>query len=496
MAQEVIVIANRLPVHLVSRPSGPGWETSPGGLVSALHPIMVERGGTWIGWADSAGVEIAPFQHDGVQLLPISLSSEELEGYYDGFSNRTLWPLYHDAIRTPEFRRSWWRTYERVNRRFAEVAAANATHGAHVWVQDYHLQLVPEMLRALRPDLRIGFFLHIPFPPQELFSQLPWRERILEGLLGCDVFGCQTAVGVSNFAELAQRYIGARREGDHLRFQGRTVRFRSFPISIAFDRYARLAASESVRRAAAAVRERLGASRKIFLSVDRLDYTKGIDQRLQAFQQLLESGKASSDECVLVQTCVPCRERVSEYETQKLRVEQLVGRIQGKFGRLGIPAVDYLHRNLQLEDLVALYVAADVMVVTPLRDGMNLVSKEYVASRLDDSGVLVLSEFAGAAHELQRALIVNPHDIDGMADTLYQALHLPREEQRERMHGMRELVRSADVHRWAESFLSALERPSERVARGRGDRPHEGATPRVATSGLRPESSSEGRRHD
>jgi len=394
--------------------------------------------------------------HDGIRNVPVKLSRRELASYYDGFSNRTLWPLYHDAIRTPEYRRRWWQPYVEVNNRFAAAAADAVAPNGVVWIHDYHLQMVPAMVRKRRPDVRIGFFLHIPFPPQELFAQLPWRRPLLEGLLGADVVGFQTRLGTQNFCRLCRRYTTAGGRGSDLHFDDRVIRARPFPISIDVGRFEALADSEPVRRRMAQFRARLGEDRRIILGVDRMDYTKGIDIRLRAYQDLLRTERWSGADCVFVQVGVPSRERVAEYRELRSRVEELIGQINGELGELGRMPVHYLHRSLDIRELVALYRAADVMVVTPLRDGMNLVAKEYVATRLDDTGALVLSEFTGAAREMRSALLVNPHDINGLADTLERAMAMDDTEQRRRMRALRRTVRGHDVFDWARDFLRTL----------------------------------------
>jgi len=455
---QIVIVSNRLPVHRVKHNRSYTWETSPGGLVSALTPILQERPSTWIGWAGFAGAAPKPFEHDGIQNWPVPLSKNDIEHFYEGFSNRTLWPLYHDAVRPPEYRRRWWWPYVQVNHRFAEAAAQVVAKNGTVWVHDYHFQLVPAMLRELRPDIRIGFFLHIPFPPQELFAQIPWRRRILEGLLGADVVGFQTRLGAQNFIRLCKRYTSAYGAREVLEYEGRHIRAGSYPISIDVNRFEQFAASEKVMHRAKELRAQLGVSRKIILGVDRMDYTKGIDIRFRAYQELLRSGKTTLDECVLVQVAIPSRERVTEYVELKAIIEQYVGQINGEFGGLGRNPIHYLHRSLPMEELVALYVAADIMLVTPLRDGMNLVAKEYVASRLDHEhmGILILSEFTGSAKELQNALLVNPHDIDGLESTLQTALHMLPNEQARRMRAMRRTIKRNDVYHWAGEFLKDL----------------------------------------
>ena len=454
---ELVVVANRLPVHQVRRAGRPVWEISPGGLVSAITPLLQGKEGTWVGWTGRAGgPPLRPFVQQGIRNVPVQLSRKEVREYYEGFSNATLWPLYHDCIKSPVYLRTWWRTYVEVNRRFAAAADEAADRDATVWVQDYHLQLVPAMLRERRPDLSIGFFLHIPFPPQELFSQLPWRREILEGLLGADVVGFQRRLGAVNFGQLAKRYTEARGNGGVLELQSRSVAHAAFPISIDFERFRDQAAKPEAGRRAAALRRRLGEGRRIFLGVDRLDYTKGLDVRLKAFRELIHGGGATLDDCVLVQTAVPSREEVTAYRQERMRIEALVGEINGSFGAIGRAAVHYLHKNLPFEELVSLYLAADVMLVTPLRDGMNLVSKEFAASRVDERGVLILSEFAGAADELRTALLVNPHDVDGLSHLMARALAMSPAEERRRMRAMRRAVQEHDVHDWARSFLDTL----------------------------------------
>jgi trehalose 6-phosphate synthase len=458
LSDELVIVANRLPVV---RADDGTWEVSPGGLVSALAPIVQAGKGSWIGWAGIPGAPPKAFDHGGMRLTPIGLNAREIEGFYEGFANRTLWPLYHDAVRPPEFRREWWQSYVDTNERFAELTARVASAGATVWVHDYQLHLVPALLRALRPDLRIGFFLHIPLPPQELFMQLPWRQQIVEGMLGADLVGFQRPVAAQNFLQICRRLVDVTPARAQIPYQGRTVRVGAFPVSIDFAEIDGIAAQPETARAARELREALGSPRRILLGVDRLDYTKGIDVRLQAFRELLQSGVTTAGETVLVQVATPSRERVTTYRQLRERVERAVGRINGEFGRLGHPAIHYQHHNLPKEDLCALYAAADVMLVTPLRDGMNLVCKEYVAARHRGGGVLVLSEFAGAAGELRQALLVNPHDVVGLRETIARAIALPDREARRRMREMRRQVRTHDVHRFARTFLEALRERAE-----------------------------------
>ena len=502
-----VVVANRLPVDKIENPDGSvEWRRSPGGLVTALEPVMRDADGAWVGWAGAPGEPPKPFEDAGVRLVGVGLSAEEVENYYEGFSNATLWPLYHDVIAPPEFHREWWETYVVVNRRFAQAAAEQSAKGATVWVHDYQLQLVPAMLRELRPDLKIGFFNHIPFPGYEIFAQLPWRQQIVGGLLGADLIGFQRQGDATNFlracrraAQLATRgatvsvpgpvqgagapgALGAwgppaRRSGrpggsnaarnpDATGTQDvkdRQVRAAAFPISIDSAALGDIARREDVRERSREIRAALGDPEIVLLGVDRLDYTKGILHRLKAYGEVLADGLLLPREAVLVQVASPSRERVEQYRMLRDEVEVTVGRINGDFGELGHPPVHYLHQAHRREEMAALYLAADVMLVTSLRDGMNLVAKEYVACRHDERGALVLSEFTGAADELGSAFLVNPHDIDGLKEAIVRAARINPREARRRMRSMRRRVREHDVVRWAADFLKALsETPGRR----------------------------------
>lgn len=473
---DLVVVANRLPVDRVVGPDGEiSWRHSPGGLVTALEPIMQRHDGAWVGWDGGPDGPEEPFEEQDMRLVPVALSAEEIVEFYEGFSNGTLWPLYHDVVAKPEFHREWWDSYVKVNRRFAERAAQEAAEGAMVWVQDYQLQLVPAMLREQRPDLRIGFFLHIPFPPTELFVQLPWRAQILEGLLGADLVGFQRRGGAQNFVRLVRQRLGHKTHKDLIYLaDGRTVAAECFPISIDFGGLEKLSTTDAVAERSQQIRDQLGNPRMVLLGVDRLDYTKGIYDRLRAFGELLAEGRLSVEDAVFVQVATPSRERVDEYRRLRDEIDRLVGRINGDYGRIGRPAISYLHSSYPRSEMAALYRAADLMVVTPLRDGMNLVAKEYVACRRNDDGALVLSEFAGAADELKQAFLVNPYDINGMKAAIMTAFNAPQRDLTRRMKAMRKTVRGHDVSDWAEEFMGMLRqarpehkkrlRPSQRRA--------------------------------
>lgn len=484
---DFIVAANRLPVRWVA--SKNKWEPSPGGLVSAMLTSLSDvKPLLWVGWTGAAGETPAEFEEtqDGMSLQAIPLSRPEAELYYEGMSNATIWPLYHDAVRPPEFHRTWWNCYTAVNQRFCDTICESAAPGAVVWVHDYHLQLVPKMLRASRPDLTIGFFSHIPFPPVDLFMRLPFRRQIMRGLLGADLVGFQTARSRDNFRRTAvnlgevakqtdeklvltggaegagsanQNSANQNSANQNTASQNRNITTRWFPIGIDVQRFVATATNPKIHQRAAEIRKSVGSD-KMILGVDRLDYTKGIDTRLRAFGELLGEQIFTPQECAMVQVAEPSRSNVNQYVELRQEVEQLVGKINGVHSQLNAPAIHYFHQSQPFEEIVALYLAADVMLVTPLRDGMNLVAKEYVAARQDNTGVLLLSEFTGAAEQLRDAVLVNPYDIDGLKKAMTGAVNMPTEEAQARMRKLREAVTQNDVHTWVRSFVECLRQAS------------------------------------
>ena len=488
---DFVVVANRLAVNRTTEPDGStGWQRSPGGLVTALAPIMAESEGAWVGWHGAADETLQPFNHSGLHLHPVPLTAAEVEDYYEGFSNGTLWPLYHDVIARPQFHRHWFDAYRQVNRRFAEAAAKVAAKGATVWVQDYQLQLVPQILRELRGDLKIGFFNHIPFPPPGLFAQLPWRHSVMRGLLGADLIGFQRESDAGNFQRAVRQRLGyyiksgqiyvphqekseaaaplAGFNADPGRGTAprqltspedgtyRVAEAKAFPISIDTEKIVTLAEDPKIIARAAQIRAELGNPNTVFLGVDRLDYTKGIRHRMKAYEELLHDGDLRVGDACLVQIASPSREGVESYQLLRDEIELSVGRINGEFDTMAHTAIRYLHHSYPVEEMVALYLAADVMLVTALRDGMNLVAKEYVAARKSGDGVLVLSEFTGAADQLRQALLINPHDIDELKAAMVTAANMDAESARKRMRSLRRQVVSHNVQRWAQEFLERL----------------------------------------
>ncbi|MHA2789808.1 alpha,alpha-trehalose-phosphate synthase (UDP-forming) [Corynebacterium sp. S7] len=425
-----VVAANRLPVDLVED----RWVPSPGGLVAALEPILQEHQGCWVGWPGVADASMEPFHNGNVLLHPVQLSSEDFEEFYEGFSNATLWPLFHDLIVHPTYDQAWWERYRLVNEKFANEVAHVSAQGATVWIQDYQLLLVPGLLREMRPDLSIGFFLHIPFPSPDLFRQLPWSDEIIAGVSGADLVGFQRTRDESNFSAITNGSVATG----------------TFPISIDPSGFGAVE-SDTV----ADLRAKLGSPRTVLLGVDRLDYTKGILQRLVALEELLEEGRLT--DVAFVQIATPSRERIDHYRQTRSAVEEAVGRINGRFGEIGRPVVHYYHRSMNRKQLHAYYGLADIMLVTPFKDGMNLVAKEYVASHPEGDGALVLSEFAGAAVELDKAHLCNPFDIVSIKDAIMNAV-TAREtaNARDAMLSMNRQVNEFTVSRWAQTFLESL----------------------------------------
>jgi trehalose 6-phosphate synthase/phosphatase len=462
----LVVVSNRLPFQVEREGGQVRLTRSPGGLVSALEPALRRRGGTWVGWTgvpqeDGRPSGFALPASEGITYRPVPLTAAEVTQYYAGFANRTLWPLFHYFLGQTNIDGDTWRTYERVNERFAQVTAAEELDGSLVWIHDYQLLRVPHYLRLLAPDCRIAFFLHIPFPATEVFRVLPWSRILLRGVLACDLVGFHVPAYVGHFLTCAERLLGCEvdRAAGIVRFEGREVSVQAHPIGIDVALIEALAAQPD---AAPPPRQRADDRVAEILGVDRLDYTKGIPERLQAVERLLERYPAYRRRVRFTQVMVPSRERVAEYADLKRQIDEAVGRINGRFSEQGWSPVHYLARSLPPEELVPLYRRADVALLTPLRDGMNLVAKEYVAAQLENDGVLILSEMAGAADELQEALLVNPFDIEAVADALHRALSMSQDERRARMSALRDRVRANDVRVWVSRFVAAAERASDR----------------------------------
>lgn len=454
-SRPIVVVSNRLPFTFTRTSNGIERTPSAGGLVSALEPVLRKRGGTWVGWpgTDLRADEQVATSGEPYKITPVNMSNAEVTGYYHGFSNRTLWPLMHSLSERTRFDSKDWRTYETINDRFGEIAAAEATadDAGFVWVHDYQLMLTPARIRRELPGVGIGFFLHIPFPPYDIFRLLPWDRELLRGLLGADLIGFHVRSYAANFFDCVERSLGARvNQTDGLiEYGDRTTRVGAFPIGIDFDRFESQALAAPVHPETR--RER------VVLGIDRLDYTKGIPERMLAFERMLELHPEHRERVVLLQLAVPSRSQVREYKELKREIDEIVGRINGRFATAAWSPIRYLYRSFDQQRLCAIYRDAEVALVTPLRDGMNLVAKEYVACQVAEPGVLILSKLAGSAQTMREALRVNPYDIDGTAEAIHRALEMDESERRSRIAALRRRERRDDIEAWVRSFLEAAD---------------------------------------
>lgn len=464
--ERLVAVSNRLPIAVKRK--GNVWQVEPGsgGLVTAISPVLRNRGGLWIGWSGTTQeidwgdeLDIAS-RESGYRLHPVTLTPEEVEYFYFGFANQVIWPLFHDLQTRCNFAPNYWYYYLQVNDKYAEAIGAFSLPTDYIWVQDYHLIAVAQALRKRGILRRTGFFLHIPFPSMDIFMRLPWRAQVLQALLEYDLIGFQTIRDRRNFIQCLQYLSPSLKTGGRgavltVEVDNRPVRVGAFPISIDFESFATKAASPPVSTKLHWLKDAMLKS-QIILGVDRLDYTKGLPERLRSFQLALEQHPDLRRKVTLVQVVVPSRTDVPEYQILKAEVERLVGEINGQFTYGGWAPVQYMFRNLDTDELLAYYRAAQIALVTPIKDGMNLVAKEYCACNLEEEGLLILSEFAGAASQLQRgALLVNPHDIEGVAEAIYRAVTMNPEEKRQRMRRLRESIRRHDIFWWVDSYLKA-----------------------------------------
>jgi trehalose 6-phosphate synthase/phosphatase len=463
--RRVILVSNRLPVAVSRRDGVLSVDRSSGGLATGLGRVHNQGDSVWIGWSgysdalDAAEQSALDRQFEELRVVSVPLSHDEVERYYEEFCNGVLWPLFHYLIGQLPPDVHGFELYESINRRFADAVVAQYRPGDVIWIHDYQLMLVPQMVREQLPGARIGFFLHIPFPASDVFRTLPFRDRLLQGLLGADLVGFHTAEYMRHFASAALRILGVGTDVDCLRWDQRSVRLGVFPMGVDAQHFAELAESPGVKEQVRVLRN--GGQTQLLVGIDRLDYTKGIPRRLIAYERLLLEHPELREKVRLIQVAVPSRTNVDAYQTFREQVDTMIGRIHGAFATPNWVPIHYIFRGLPEDEVVALYCAADVMLVTPVRDGMNLVAKEFVASRNDDGGVLVLSEFAGAAHELAEAVHVNPFDSVGMAESFARALDMPTDERATRMQALRRRVFGFNVHRWAELFLSRLDQDTE-----------------------------------
>lgn len=458
--KRIIIVSNRLPIKIAANEGTLNYNTSEGGLATGLGSIYKHGNNVWIGWpgAQVEENEKAKVTQDLSEqnLCPVFLTQQEINDFYEGFSNETLWPLFHYFPTYTTYSPQYWNAYKQVNQKFADAIIKTATKDDIIWVHDYQLMLVSEMVRKEIPDISIGFFQHIPFPSYEIFRLIPWRRELLNGLLGADVIGFHTYDDVRHFISAVNRINGVNNISNELRVDNRAVVVDAFPISIDYKKYRSLAEDANTKRNERKLKQLINHNRLI-ISIDRLDYSKGIILRLEAYQLFLEKHPELRGKVAMIQLVVPSRDSVPKYKELKEEMNRMVSEINGRFSTLGWQPIQHFYRSFPIHLLSALYKAADVALVTPLRDGMNLVSKEFIASKTDQKGVLILSEMAGAARELSESIIINPNDIWDFSEKIYQALNMPEEEQKRRMSAMQQTVSQFDIFTWVKNFMDKLD---------------------------------------
>ena len=457
---KIVIIANRLPVKIERSDEGFTIERSEGGLATGLGSLETEAEKYWVGWPgihtddETERQQITEKLHE-LNFHPVFLSDEQISNYYEGYSNSTIWPLCHYFFSYIEYKAEYWAAYREVNALFSRESLPFIENDDIVWVQDYQLMLLPKMIRDRKPATSIGYFHHIPFPSYELFRVLPEREEVLEGLLGADLIGFHTHDYMRHFISAIYRVLNLNCNLDEITLKERIVHVDAFPMGINYEQYHEAPALPVVREKSAMLREKL-SDKQVILSVDRLDYSKGILHRLEGYAQFLENNPEYHEQVSLAMIVVPSRDNVEMYAELKAKIDQAIGEINGRYARLDWSPIFYFYRSFSFEELIAMYDIADIALVTPLRDGMNLVAKEYLAAKRDQPGVLILSEMAGASIELQDALIINPNDKDEIEKAILQALTMPLEEKRERMSRMQKRIASRTVKRWANDFVKEL----------------------------------------
>ncbi len=458
---KTIIISNRLPVKIAKSHGKFTLKQSAGGLATGLSSILGSKQHIWLGWPGMEVSELNEQQQVTTELqkkslLPVYLSQEEIKLFYEGFSNEVLWPIFHYMSTYARYENSYWNAYVQVNKKFCEAASQIIKDGDTVWVHDYQLLLLPSLLRQRFPNVAIGFFLHIPFPSFELFRLLPWRTELLEGMLGADLLGFHTYDDARHFITSVSRLIQLQVSSNVLLYDNRSIEVDSFPMGIDNERFEAMIDEPEVQQAVKELQENFKNTR-IILSIDRLDYSKGILQRLQAFECFLRDHKEYKEQVSLYMIVVPSRDTVLQYKELRDEIDKLVGNINARYRTNNWNPIHYFYRSFPMQQLSALYQFADVCLVTPMRDGMNLVCKEYIASRKNNDGVLILSEMAGASKELIDAIIVNPNNVDQMSEAIYAALHMPKDEQERRMQPMKELVSKYNVKQWVKVFMERLQ---------------------------------------
>ena len=465
---KTIIVSNRLPLQISIEEDSLIVTPSVGGLATGMKSVHADGNGVWVGWSGINEDELSPELSKKVdskvraeKCISVPLTTTDIKEYYEGFSNKTLWPLFHYFMEYSIFQEHEWEAYKRVNLKFAEVVIENLEDGDTVWVHDYQLLLLPHLIKEQRPNTNIGFFLHIPFPSFEIFRTFPKREEILRGMLGADLLGFHTYDYERHFLSSIKRIIRLDVNFNNISFHDRVISVDSFPMGIDYDKFhnAALKSNNTVREKAALSLQTEGESIdeiKLILSIDRMDYTKGIPNRIKAFEYFLDSFPEYKGKVRLIMLAVPSRSNVSQYKKLKRRTDEFVGRINSKFATLSWTPISYLYRSVPFDDLIDLYTSSDVALITPLRDGMNLVAKEFVATRTNLDGVLILSEMAGAAQEMNEALLINPLNFEDFANNLNRALTMPLKEQKTRIEFMQKRLKRYNVEKWAKEFLSSL----------------------------------------
>ena len=456
---KTIIISNRLPVKIEQENNELVYKASEGGLATGLNSVFKQGNNLWVGWPGLA-IEKSKEQEVDSNLIkqhmkPVFLSSEEIEDFYEGFSNETLWPNFHYFNQYTVYKEELWLAYQRVNQKFAEILSEELEDDDTVWIHDYQLLLLPQLIRAISPNATIGFFLHIPFPSYESFRLLPWRRELLNGMLGADFLGFHTYDDMRHFLSSVNRLAGLGNSNGTIKVKNRLIKADALPMGIDYEKYAASAQDPETLAREARYRKSIGTV-KLILSIDRLDYSKGITQRLRAFELFLSKYPYFKEKVSLFMVVVPSRDSVSKYKQLKEEIDLLVGRINGQFSKLNWTPIHYFYRSFPLPALSAFYRISDVALVSPMRDGMNLVCKEYVASRLDKKGVLILSEMAGASKELSDAIIVNPNDIHQLVEAMHKALTMPEELQIESMNSMQKSLKRYNIHAWVKLFMDEL----------------------------------------
>ncbi|TDQ11635.1 bifunctional alpha,alpha-trehalose-phosphate synthase (UDP-forming)/trehalose-phosphatase [Pedobacter metabolipauper] len=456
---KTIIISNRLPVKITEHNGEYRLRPSEGGLATGLGSVYKRGNNVWIGWP---GIEVPEDRQDEVRqklaefnLIPVFLTNEEISLYYEGFSNEVLWPIFHYLTTYANFEQTYWDSYKSVNEKFRDTVIQNINDGDTIWVHDYQLLLLPCLVRTERPAVTIGFFQHIPFPSYEILRVIPWREEIISGMLGADLLGFHTFDDVKHFLSAVSMLSSSKQSENIIMHKNRQIVVESFPMGIDYQKFESLTRHEKVAKHTANFKES-HQNTKIMLSIDRLDYSKGILQRLQALELLLQMHPEYIDKISLFMIVVPSRDTVPKYKELRDQIDQLVGNINSRFRTLNWVPIHYFYRSFSVEFLSALYSIADICIVTPMRDGMNLVSKEYVASRTKNDGVLILSEMAGASKELNDALIVNPNNIGDVMRAINRAINMPPDEQNTRMTSMRHIVKKFDINLWVKNFMDKL----------------------------------------